>query len=198
MSPAGRGALLFLCLSAVAGVGLHLVGDVDPLDQMLSDSVGSPLGRVLLAIASCSLAAAGAGLAVGLRGGPLLTGLLTLWCLALLAVAFFPTNLPGSPPTPAAAVHRCGAALVAVLPPVFGLLVAALHRIRPLRMVSLAAVGACVVFAALHGPAVVLGAQPLPFSGLAERVLLVLVLAVVALSVEVIPHARTAVVVEDQ
>jgi hypothetical protein len=85
-------------------------------------------------------------------------------------------------------VHRFGAALMAALPPLFALLIAmrAGHgadpaRVRWLRAAGWSALAACVAFAAVNGPAMLLGQGYLPFAGLAERVLLALVFVVVGL-----------------
>lgn len=52
-------------------------------------------------------------------------------------------------------------------------------RVRVLRGVGLAALAACVAFGVAHGPAVLFGAELFPYAGLAERILLALVLVVV-------------------
>ncbi|WP_275415894.1 DUF998 domain-containing protein [Actinoplanes couchii] len=197
-----------------AGTALLLVGDVDPMDQMLSDSVQSWPGAVLLAVAASALAAAGAWLQVGARrelprGGPL-APVLTVWCVALLAVAVFPTNLPGTEPGLTAMIHRAAAALVAALPPLFTLLI--VRRIamaggdddpgedrgrpgsgkgrdgagggtgiRLLRVVGWGTAAACGLFALVNGPAVLAEQGLPPYAGLLERVLLVLVLLAVGL-----------------
>ncbi|GAB3854856.1 hypothetical protein GCM10029963_48550 [Micromonospora andamanensis] len=187
-----RNVQLSLGLGTAAGAGLLLVGDVDPVDQMVSESIRTVPGAVLLALSACGLAAAGAWLLAGARRAlppawPL-TVLLSVWCVSLLAVVVFPTNLPGTEPGVAAGVHRLGAALMAALPPLFALLIAKLAgrgadpaRGRWLRAAGWSAFAACVMFAAVNGPAVLLGQGLLPFAGLAQRVLLALVLVVVGL-----------------
>ncbi|MEV4714683.1 DUF998 domain-containing protein [Micromonospora sp. NPDC049374] len=187
-----RNVQLSLGLGTAAGAGLLLVGDVDPVDQMVSESIRTVPGTVLLALSACGLAAAGAWLLAGARrvlppAWPL-TVLLSVWCVSLLAVVVFPTNLPGTEPGVAAGLHRIGAALMAALPPLFALLIAKRAgrgadpaRIRWLRAAGWSAFAACVAFAAMNGPAVLLGQGLLPFAGLAERVLLALVLVVVGL-----------------
>ncbi|MCZ7421968.1 MULTISPECIES: DUF998 domain-containing protein [unclassified Micromonospora] len=187
-----RNVQLSLGLGATAGAGLLLVGDVDPVDQMVSQSIRTVPGAVLLALAACGLAAAGAWLLAGARrvlspAWPL-TVLLSVWCVSLLAVVVFPTNLPGTEPGVAAGLHRLGAALMAALPPLFALLIAKRAgrgadpaRVRWLRAAGWSAFAACVAFAAVNGPAMLLGQGLLPFAGLAERVLLALVLVVVGL-----------------
>jgi hypothetical protein len=187
-----RNAQLSLGLATVAGTGLLLVGDVDPLDQMISESIRTVPGAILLALSACALASAGGWLLAGARRAlppawPL-TAALSVWCVSMLAVVVFPTNLPGTEPGVAAVLHRVGAALMAALPPLFALLVAKLAgrgaepgRVRLLRAAGWSALAACAAFAAVNGPAALLD-QDLPsFAGLAERILLVLVLAVVGL-----------------
>lgn len=190
-----RRTQLSLALATVAGAALLVVGDVDPVNQMLSESISTVPGAVLLVLASCGLAAAGIWLLAGVRrafppGG--LTGLLTVligaWPVSLIALAVFPTNLSGTEPGVAAVIHRGAAGVMAVLPPLFALLVAhlagrraATGRVRALRAAGWSAVVACLAFALVNGPAVLLD-QGLPtYAGLAERILLALMLVVVGL-----------------
>ncbi|MDY7088553.1 MAG: DUF998 domain-containing protein [Actinomycetota bacterium] len=187
-----RNAQLSLALGTAAGMGLLLVGDVDPVDQMVSESIRTVPGAVLMALSSCALAATGAWLLAGVRrvlppAWPL-TVLLTVWCVSLVAVVVFPTNMRGTEPGVAAVVHRFAAALMAALPPLFALLIAKLAgreadpaRVRRLRVAGWSTLAACVAFAATNAPAVLLDQARLPLAGLAERVLLALVLVVVGL-----------------
>ena len=94
-------------------------------------------------------------------------------------MALFPTNLPGTELTDSAIVHRYGAAVVAAVPPVIGLLVA---RSRRLRTASLITTGGVVLFGLAHGPAVLFGGAVMPYAGLAERILFALILVVLVLS----------------
>ncbi|GAB2601952.1 hypothetical protein Aab01nite_63200 [Paractinoplanes abujensis] len=187
-----RHTQLSLALATVAGAGLLVVGHVDPMNQMLSDSVSTVPGAVLLALAACGLAAAGACLLAGARRAlprpGLLTVLLGVWSVSLLALAVFPTNLPGSEPGVAAVIHRVGAGATAALPPLIALLVArpaarreVTGRVRALRVAGWSASAACLAFAVVNGPAVLLGQSLPPYAGLAERILLALVLMVVGL-----------------
>ncbi|WP_306211142.1 DUF998 domain-containing protein [Actinoplanes sp. RD1] len=184
--------------------GLGTLATVGSPGEMVSDAVRSLPGAVLLAVSCCCLAAAGASLCLGVRAAlsrtRLLTALLVAWCVALVVVALFPANPPGAPLDHAAMVHRYGAAPVAALPPLFELLVAEVAAprrgamlpgpapVRLLRGASLAALGACLAFGALNGQAVLAGDDLLPHSGVAERILLALVLVVVGLSVRVVGH----------
>jgi hypothetical protein len=156
----------------LAGIATHLVGGgVDPVRRMLSDSVASTPGAVLLGTACAGLVAVAAALAVSMRRRPrarLVVTLLGVWAAALVAIVVFPTNPPGTELTDAAVAHRYGAALTAVVPPLVGLLVA---RTRRLRTVSWLTAGAAALFGAAHGPAVLMGADVVPYAGLAERVL---------------------------
>ncbi len=122
-----RNAQLSLGLGTAAGSGLLLVGDVDPVDQMVSESIRTVPGAVRAGPGGVRLAAAGGWLLAGARrvlppAWPL-TLLLSVWCVSLVAVVVFPTNLPGTEPGVAAGLHRFGAALMAVLPPLFALLI---------------------------------------------------------------------------
>jgi hypothetical protein len=122
--------------------------------------------------------AVGAGPARSVRTRVLQT-LLTLWAAGLVAVAAFPTNLPGTELTDSAVLHRYGAGLVVAVPPVLGLLLAASRR---LRTASLITAGGAVLFGVAHGPAVLFGTDVLPYAGLAERILFALILLVLALT----------------
>ncbi|MBL7252944.1 DUF998 domain-containing protein [Paractinoplanes lichenicola] len=187
-----RHTQLSLALATVAGAGLLVVGHVDPMNQMLSDSISTVPGAVLLALAACGLAAAGAWLLAGARRALPRSGLLTVllgaWSVSLLALAVFPTNLPGTEAGPAAVIHRVGAGAMAALPPLIALLVAHLAgrrevtgRVRALWAAGWSAVTACLAFAVVNGPAVLLDQSLPPYAGLAERILLALVLVVVGL-----------------
>jgi hypothetical protein len=179
-----RTGIVSIGTAVVAGLALQPFGSVDPVNEMISDTVGSPVGALLLGLACAALAVTAGCLAVGAgRAGQLRTrvlhGLLGLWSVALLAVALFPTNLPGTELTNSAVVHRYGAAVVAAVPPVIGLLVA---RTRRLRTASLAAGGMTVLFGVIHGPAVLFGGPVMPYAGLTERLLFALILVVLVLT----------------
>jgi hypothetical protein len=77
-------------------------------------------------------------------------------------------------------LHRYGAAFAAAVPPVLGLLLA---RSRRLRTASLVTGGGAALYGAAHGPAVLFGADVLPYAGLAERILFALIFVVLALTV---------------
>jgi hypothetical protein len=187
-----RNARLSLGVSASAGLGLLFVGDVDPVREMLSDAIRTVPGALLLMVAASGLAVSGLWLLLGVRRVlprvGVVSWMLAVWCASLVAVAFFPTNLPGTEPGLVAAVHRVGAGLMAALPPLIALTVAEkagrvgeTGRVRLLRAAGLAALAACVAFGVAHGPAVLFGSELFPYAGLAERVLLALVLVVVGL-----------------
>jgi hypothetical protein len=198
-----RNAQLSLGVSTVAGMGLLAAGDVDPFDEMLSDSIRTWPGAVLLMLAACGLAAAGAWLLAGARRalprtGPV-TALLTVWCVSMLAVAFFPTNLPGTPPDASAVVHRFGAGLMAGLPPLIALLIARLAahmaemgRVRLLRAAAVSTLAACAAFGVVNGPAALFGQGLPPYAGLTERILLGLVLVVIGLCAWVLDQEERA------
>lgn len=192
-----RNALVSLAVATAAGTALLVAGEVDPLNQMISDSIRTVPGAVLLALSACGLAAAGAWLLAGARRAlprnGMLTALLMVWCASLVVVVVFPTNLPGTAPGTAAVLHRIGAGLMAALPPLIALLVARLAGrraesapVRRLRTVGWSALAACAAFAVLNGPAALLDRGLPPFAGLAERILLVLVLVIVGLCARVL------------
>jgi hypothetical protein len=168
-------------VAATAGVGLHTFGSVDAMHQMLSDAVVTPGGAALLGVAGAALVVAAGFLAVTARHTShpaLVRGLLAVWAGGIVALVLFPTNLPGTEVTTAAVVHRWGAAIAVAVPPVLGLLVARSGR---LRTVSLVTGAAAAVYGLAHLPVLLAGADPFPYAGLYERVLLALTLAVVVL-----------------
>jgi MFS family permease len=175
--------MIGLAVAVVAGISLHLVTHIDPVNQMLSDAVVSLPGTILLGVACAGLVVVAGALAVtAARHGPrrkLVPTLLGLWSAALATIVVFPTNLPGMPLTTSAVIHRYGAAMLAVVPPVVGLLVA---RTRRLRRAAWTTAAAAALFGVLHGPAVLLGRDVVPYAGLTERVLFVLILVLLALT----------------
>jgi hypothetical protein len=179
-----RTSLVALAVAVVAGLAMQAFGSVDPVNQMLSDTVAAWPGALLLGLACAALVVVAGCLAIG--AGPagsvrarVLHALLALWAAGLVAVAVFPTNLPGTELTDTAVLHRYGAALAAAVPPVIGLLVAASRRLRTAAQVT---AGATLLYGAAHGPAVLFGADVLPYAGLAERILFALILVVLALT----------------
>lgn len=171
-----------LTTTVSAGVLMHLTGTVDPVHQMISDAAGSGPGTLLLGIACAGLVVVAGALAAAARRGRhrrLVPALLAVWAAALVAITIFPTNLPGTELDTAAIIHRYGAALTATVPPIVGLIVA---RTRRLRTAAWLAGGAAMLFGALHGPAVLLGGDVVPYAGAAERVLFALILVLLALT----------------
>jgi hypothetical protein len=165
----------------LAGTAMHLVAPINPLQRMLSDSVVAWPGAVLLGTACAALVVVAGVLAAAARRGPrprLVPALLAVWATALVAIVVFPTNLPGTELTNAAVVHRWGAAIVAVVPPLVGLLMA---RSRAARTAAWATAGGAALFGAAHGPAVLLGGDVVPYGGLAERALFAMMLVLLAL-----------------
>jgi hypothetical protein len=185
-----RTALTAIAVALVAGIALHTFGSVDPVNQMLSDTVSSAPSGFLLGVACAALVVAAGCLTAAVRPhgrARLLRVLLALWAAGLVAVTAFPTNLPGTEVTTSAVVHRYGAALTVAVPPVVGLLVA---RSRRLWMASLVTAAAAVLYGVAHAPAMLGGAEILPLAGLAERILLGLVLLVVALTSSELRESR--------
>ncbi|HWS34838.1 MAG TPA: DUF998 domain-containing protein [Actinoplanes sp.] len=201
-----RGVFLSLAVATAAGTSLLVVGDVDPMDEMLSDSVQTVPGDVLLAVAASALASAGAWLLAGARRilprasasggrgtGPL-AAMLSVWCGALLVVAAFPTNAPGTEPDLAAMVHRGGAGLVVALPPLITLRIAGTVRTggAVLRVAGWSTLGGCGLFGMVNGPAMVFGEALPAYAGLLERILLGLVLLSIGLCGWVLRSPREA------
>ncbi len=171
---------------------LHVVGStvIDPVSETISDYVAVPGGYTLLGVSSVALAVAGGVLIGGVRAARLphertVTGLLVAWSVALMVVAVFPTNDPGTPVNVSAWVHRLGGAVVFGVLPVIVALIARHARDAehwapsvPLLRLWAGMSGACTtVFLASQVP-VAFGFGPaLPWIGLMQRVLFVLVVA---------------------
>lgn len=159
--------------AAVAALHVLGAGPVDPVALTVSDYVSVPGGPALLGLAAAGLATAGAALvrAVPGAGWPRAVALvLAAWCAALVLVAVFPTNAPGSAPDVAAVVHRWAGAAVFALPPVAGLLAARCpYRNRAALAWSVAAGVAALAFLLCHAPAVLAGAAPFRWLGAVER-----------------------------
>jgi hypothetical protein len=185
-----RASRAAIAVAVVTGVALHLIGSVDPVHHMLSDTVSSAAGALLFGVACAALVVAAGSLAVGARRhehARLVRVLLGLWAAGLVALAVFPTNLPGTPATTSAVVHRYGAALAVAVPPLLGVLVAHSRRLRTAALVT---GGVAAGYGVAHLPAMVTGVELLPYAGLVERVVLVLMLLVVALTADELRGAR--------
>ncbi|GAA1023055.1 hypothetical protein Aple_098790 [Acrocarpospora pleiomorpha] len=179
---ADPGVIGSVAVTAAAGVGLHTFGTVDPMHQMLSDTISTTAGAILLGVACAGLVAAAGFLAAAARHTPrpgVVRALLGLWAASLVAVVVFPTNLPGTELTMSGIIHRYGAAVAVAVPPLVALLVA---RTRRLRTAALVTGGMAAVYGVAHIPAIFAGAEVLPYAGLCERVLLAMVLLVVVLT----------------
>lgn len=179
---AGAGVTGSVAAAIAAGAALHTFGSVDAVHQMLSDTVSTPAGAALLGLACAALVAAAGFLTAAARHAPRpgpVRVLLGLWAAGLVALAVFPTNLPGTEVTTSTVVHRWGAALAVAVPPIVALLVAPSRR---LRTAALVAGGMAAVYGLAHLPALVTGAAVLPYAGLGERLLLAADLLVVVLT----------------
>lgn len=170
--PAGARAGLTVAL--LAGMAVDLSGSVNPVDDMLSNAVDTPVGAVLLTVACLGLVGAAVALAVPLRRSPGRFALVALWIAGLLGVALFPTNMPGEVATGLNEVHRYGAVVTVAAPLLLGLSL----RDRRLRAVSLLTGALSLGYAVTQGP---FASVSLPYEGIAERVVLALLLLVVAL-----------------
>ncbi|MEU7817414.1 DUF998 domain-containing protein [Pseudonocardia sp. NPDC049154] len=172
---------------AVAGwavLVLHVAGAlhtpaVDPLVHTVSDYVLLPGGHLVLAIAAGALALGATVLAVAARragGSGTAVGLLGSWAAAMVVAGVVPTNVPGTPPDLAAAVHRYAGAWIFAVLPVAVLLLARGPAVRATarrRVVALALVTAALsgAFLLAHLPIVVAGSPAFPLLGGVERVL---------------------------
>jgi len=108
-------------------MSLHIVasGVVDPVSQPLSDYATVPVGYLFVGLACAAIAVAAtllgtALLRAGLPRARVIRLLLGTWSAALMVVAAFPTNVPGTPPDLAAAVHRVAATWVLAALPLAG------------------------------------------------------------------------------
>lgn len=169
--------------AAVAGavvLALHLLGAgvIDPMALTVSDYVSIPGGYALLGLAAGGLATAGLVLIRSSRGAGWPRGvpiLLALWCIALTAVAVFPTNAIGADPDLAAVLHRWAGAVVFGVPPIAGMLAArgagpaGFTRARSLRNWSIGTALAGTAFLLAHAPAVLAGAPAFALLGAVER-----------------------------
>lgn len=194
----GRGPAVWPAVPACVAVAassitvLPLVGgDVDPVRQPLSDHATQAAGFVLVGIAALAMATAATLLGSALHRGGLPRAhpvrlLLGVWSAALVLVAAFPTNVPGTAPDTSSLVHRVAAAGVVAVPPVVGWLTAvrarAAGRWAPAAPAILAWTRAVAVlgaaFLAAHLP-ILTGGTPYPVLGVFERILCVAVVALV-------------------
>lgn len=190
---AGESAVYAAVSVALVPMGvLHVVGStvVDPVGATISDYVAVPGGYTLLGVSSVALAVAGWLLIGGVRAARLphartATGLLLAWSAALLVVAVFPTNDPGTPVNVSAWVHRLGGAVVFGVLPVILTIVARHARdaehwsgAAPALRVWAGTSAACTAVFLVSQVPVGFGLGPaLPWIGLFQRLLFALVVA---------------------
>lgn len=189
-SGAGLAAGLVL-FALVPMTVLHVIGAavIDPFHTTISDYVGVPGGFALLAVAAAALAVACTALSAALRPAGLPravtpANLLVSGAVALVIVALFPTNYPGTPVGVVANVHRMAGAWVFVSLPLAGWLVARRthehENWRPsataLTWVSGITAVTSAVFLLSHLPMVVSDSLEIPLQGALERVLYALVM----------------------
>ncbi|GAA4681440.1 hypothetical protein GCM10023215_13970 [Pseudonocardia yuanmonensis] len=173
-----------VAIAAWAVVVLHVAGAlhtpaVDPLVHTVSDYVLLPGGHLVLAIAAVALALGGAvlaGAAARAGGSRTAVALLASWSAAMVVAGIVPTNVPGTPPDLAAAVHRYAGAWIFAVLPLAVLLLARGPAIRAAgrrRVVGLALLTATLsaAFLLAHLPIVVAGSSAFPLLGGVERVL---------------------------
>ena len=116
---------------------LHLEAteDVDPVTWTISDYVISlPHGITLFGMTAAALAIGGAALAHGVRpvaGTRAVRTLLTVWSVAAVIAAVFPTNLRGTEENMSSTIHLvAGGVVFAVLPIAGYLLARSLRRVQ--------------------------------------------------------------------
>jgi hypothetical protein len=192
---AGYGAFT---LSAVLLVLLHLVpgwgGDVSPVTAMLSEYAYTP-GRWMWALALATTAAGSAAVAIALRRTGVLpdrlsTTWLVLWCVTILAVAIFRKDPQGGAITLTGKVHLYATSISCGALPVTGLLLARRHRTHPhwyrfaipARRLAIGSIPFFLPFIVPFTLNVLLHAHiPTPATGLIERLMGLLELALLAL-----------------
>ncbi|MGH3647549.1 MAG: DUF998 domain-containing protein [Micromonosporaceae bacterium] len=183
-------AIAAFTVSLGAAAYLHLAAypQVSPVADTVSSYVHSGGGTALAVSASALAVGFGvllAGLAAaGLRFDATTRALAAIWGLALLAIAWFPADLPNSTRTLSGLVHNwAGAAVFSCLPlaswRISGALAGAWRRVAgTVRRLAAAAGGAFLGFLVTHPPVNRwYGAGPM--HGLGERILLALQLGIV-------------------
>lgn len=109
---------------------LHLeaTDSVDPVTWTISDYVVTlPHGITLFAMTAAALAVGGTALAHGLRplaGTRAIRALLTIWSVAAVTAAVFPTNLRGTPENMSSTIHLVAGGVVFAVLPLAGYLLA--------------------------------------------------------------------------
>ncbi|WP_169808715.1 DUF998 domain-containing protein [Microtetraspora niveoalba] len=158
---------------AAGMVLLHLISELNPLRDMISDYVFTPHGWLLPA--SLSLLATGAAvhalrLARLERRGAMLVG---GWAGCMLLVAGFPTDRPGLSLSMSGEIHRYAAFVAFVCMPLAGLLVARRTGSRAVRVLSLIAIGSLLLVLVPYGMGMV-GLDPhIVPGGLTQRMTVV-------------------------
>lgn len=200
---AGMTAIVAVAVSLAAAAYLHLAAY--PVVSPLADTVSAYVhtgGGTALAVSAASLAVGFgvlvAGLAAaGLRLDTATRALAVIWGLALLAIAWFPADLPGGARTFSGAVHNgAGAAVFVCLPAaswrLSGTLAGAWRRVATtVRRLAAAAGVAFVGFLVTHPPVnrwYGLG----PMHGLGERILLALQIGILLTLATALLHTTPA------
>jgi hypothetical protein len=113
---------------------LHLeaTDSVDPVSWTISDYVVSlPHGITLFGMTAAALAIGGGALAHGLRllaGTRTIRTLLTIWSIAAVTAAVFPTNLRGTAENMSSTIHLVAGGVVFAILPIAGYLLARIVR----------------------------------------------------------------------
>ncbi|MFD9893748.1 DUF998 domain-containing protein [Amycolatopsis sp. NPDC059027] len=201
-------ALGAFALAALLLVVLHVDrywGPIDPVTAMLSDYALCPgwwLWDGSLILTSAGSAAALVALYRGrVLRGPFAVSVMLVWCLSVLIVAAFSKDPQGGAVTPAGKAHLYATAVSCVSLPVVGWLLGRRHRAwlpwsrfaRWSRWLSLASIPFYLPFIVPFAVNVVLGGHlPTVATGLVERLMAVLELALLVVLVRWARHASRA------
>ncbi|MEU8383842.1 DUF998 domain-containing protein [Streptosporangium sp. NPDC048865] len=136
---------------AVAMLGLHVVTGLDPVHTVISEYAFEADGWLLpLSLTLFSVAATIIGTMLARRGEDRAAALLVgVWGVCMLLIGAFPTDEPGVPLSMSGGIHRYAAFVAFLTMPIAGLLLARRYAAspyaRPVRLLSLAALGALVL-----------------------------------------------------
>jgi hypothetical protein len=161
-----RVALVAAAASVPPITFLHLnaTDAVNPATWTISDYVVTlPHGIPLFAMTTGALAIGAIVLARGLAvvaGTRFVRALLSIWAVALLAAAIFPTNLRGTPQNFSSNVHLIAGAVVFAVLPLAGWLVSRHHRLASGRSTTTVALSAVSLASGALSTALILNRLP--------------------------------------
>ncbi|WP_285485685.1 DUF998 domain-containing protein [Amycolatopsis taiwanensis] len=192
---AGHGAFIF---AAVLMAALHLVpqwgGDANPVTAMLSEYAYAP-GRWMWALALTATSAGSAAVGIALHRTGLLTRWaatwLVVWCVAIFLVAVFHKDPQGGAVSLTGKLHLYATGIACAALPIAALALARRHRTRPpwhrfatwTRRLAVTAIPFFLPFIVPFALNMALGEGkiPTPATGLVERLMAGLELALLAL-----------------